>query len=67
VKIKPGRSSPCFGKILVAISTKREMIRIFERVPNPGRSLSGIQRARTSEPTINVDVPIDRPLLRDIP
>lgn len=40
---------------------------IFESVPNPGRSLSGIQRARTSEPTIKVDVPIDNPLLSEIP
>jgi hypothetical protein len=43
------------------------MMMIFESVPKPGRSLSGIQRAKTSEPTINVDVPMDRPLFKEIP
>jgi hypothetical protein len=67
VKANPGMRVSCFGKTFVAISMNREMIRIFERVPNPGRSFSGIHNERTSAPIIRVDVPIESPLLSEIP
>jgi hypothetical protein len=67
VKINPERRLSCFGKIFVPISMKREMIKIFERVPNPGRSFNGIHKERTSAPIMRVDVPIDNPLLSEIP
>jgi hypothetical protein len=67
VKSKPGSKFSCFGKTLVAISMNKEMIRIFESVPKPGRSRSGIHSERTRAPIISVDVPIERPLLSEIP
>jgi hypothetical protein len=67
VKRIPIAMESCKGKIFVPISIKREMIRIFERVPNPGLSLSGIHKESTRAPIIKVEVPIESPLLSDIP
>jgi hypothetical protein len=55
------------GKIFVATSIKREIIRIFESVPNPGRSFSGIHSESTRAPIMRVDVPIERPLFSEMP
>ena len=43
------------------------MTMTLETVPSPGRWRSGIQRSRTSAPTMQTHMPVPRPMRRDRP